>query len=512
MKKKVVKGLALGAAGAIATTSVLSPTQLSVIADADGENIENSGEVSDGENTGEEGGEIVEEHTAPATIGELGISVNFEYDYIEKDGVRYAQSNPTMSMGITSIREDISVTLVELAIKDTETVLYSYDGGNGETSIPSYTGELEFRIHMSEGSILYVPVSDYTEGACSNLVVDSSAPVLGEITFDGEVKTNGESSYYVSNGNVVLSATDEGVGLNKGTWDIEGVDFSVTEDGTVSFNTDSLPEGNNTLAVSVEDELGNKLETSISLYMFREETQVVGVSSEGIYDAGDGKYFVGTSGLTINVSGTEETGDKIALYELLSEDGSVISSSETGTLTVIESGSYSIRVTDVKGDVRTYQISDLFSEYENGSILSDTTIPSLAFNSYSESDALIQNERGTFLTKDGNLIFSTSDGDGSGVNFDSVAVDGASSYSVDNGNILVDTSNLEEGEHTIKVSISDNVGNFSEVSYTFYMYREAPSITGGTHSDLYSTGNGTYSAGSEATFTLVSESSWHFRL
>lgn len=502
MKKKVVKGLALGAAGAIATTSVLSPTQLSVIADADGENIENSGEVSDGKNTGEEGGEIVKEPTDPVTIDDLGISVNFDYDYIEKDGVRYTQSNPTMSMGITSIREDISVTLVELAIKDTETVLYSYEGGNGETSIPSYTGELEFRIHMSEGSILYVPVSDYTEGACSNLVVDSSAPVLGEITFDGEVKTNGESSYYVSNGNVVLSATDEGVGINKDTWNIEGVSFSVTEDGTVSFNTESLPEGNNTLAVSVEDELGNKLETSISLYMFREEIQVVGVSSEGVYDAGDGKYFVGTSGLTINVSGTEETEDKIALYELLSEDGRIVSSSETGTLTVAESGSYSIRVTDVKGDVKTYQIPDLFSEYENGSIISDTTIPSLSFDSYSESDALIQNERGTFLTKDGNLIFSTSDGEGSGVNFDSIAVDGASSYSVDNGNILVDTSNLEEGEHTVKVSVLDNVGNSSEVSYTFYMYREAPSITGGTHSDLYSTGNGTYSAGSEATFTL----------
>lgn len=541
MKKKALQSLALIGAGTFAASSVISPAQVSVVAEVNSDQnseeessedtsggevqeetsekttdgTEEGSEESGGNDTNNEAGEEEEsgeeEGTEPVvpTLDDINVLASVSMTTTDINGKLYLKEAPTLSLATACSLEGISIEKVTLRGVSGEEI-YSYGGGNvSGITLPQVTEDQTSGKTVAECLTLVFNLSDGTELSStldryvSNLnmtgyTVDETAPVIETgIFFDGSSKDYEGTTYYTSNGKFTVSASDDQSGIAIDRWEVSGVDdFEVSPDGnSVSFNSDSLEELNNVVTVKAYDNVGNVSESTFNLFMFRDNVVVEAGDHSDMFVSGDTSY-VNSDGFSFSVSGTE---GKVSKYELLGSDGSVLSESVDGTFTcTTASDSYSIRVTDVKGDTTEYALGDIFSDLTGG-IVFDTENPAISFNSFSGEKVDISGI--PYYTGNGAVSFNVSDGV-SGIA--SATVDGISAdlVTLKDGILSFSTDTLSEGRHDIVINSVDNVGNFSSLSYTFVLYRESPAVTGSTHSTVYTENGVSYSSEDSIDVTL----------
>lgn len=516
MKKKTLQSLALVGAGAITASTVLNPVSVNVVAEADPQ----PGEVTEGEDNNNpdsgESGENEGEGTEPVvpTLEDLNVLATVSMSTTEINGKLYMKEAPVLSLATACSLDGISISKVELRGVSNEEI-YSYEGGNAtDIKLPEISEEqsqgksvgecLTLVFTMSDGTVLNTTLSEYVSNlTMTGYIIDETAPVIDtNISFDGESKEYNNTTYYTGNGKFTVSASDDKSGIDIEKWEVSGVDsFDVSDDGnSVSFDSTALNELNNVITVKAYDNVGNVSETSFSLFMFREEVSVTAGEHSDVYTSGD-MLYVGKDGFAFNVTGTE---GKVLKYELLGNDDSVLAESTNGSFTCTDSAdSYKVRVTDVKGDTKEYNLGDLFSDLQ-GSIIFDLDNPTAEFSSFSGESVDMSGV--PYLTENGILSFNigdttsgVSDVEVKGINEDLVSVQ---------GNVVsFSTDSLSEGRHDISVNVTDNVGNTYSLEYTFILYRDQPAIAGESHSSVYTEGGISYTNSDSVDVTLTYDES-----
>lgn len=539
MKKKTLQGLALTGVGVVTASSVLSPVQVSVVAEVEPgaeestkapDGTEESSGESTGEETtegetgettggetsgteGEESGESGEDQgTEPVvpTLDDLNVLATVSMKTTDIGGKLYMKEAPTMSLATACSLEGITLEKVTLRGVSGEE-LFSYEGGNTkDIALPQVTEEqtqgktvaecLTIVFNLSDGTELSTTLDKYVNNLnMTGYIIDETAPVINtDISFDGNFKDYNDMRYYTSDGTFTVSATDEQSGIDIERWEVSGAgDFTVSEDGnSVSFKSKDLGELNNVVTVKAYDNVGNYSESTYNLFMFREEATVEAGEHSNMYTS-EGVSYVNKDGFSFSVTGTE---GKILKYELIGNDGTVLYESIDGnfTCTTESANGYTIKVTDVKGDTFEYALSDLFSDLSGG-IIFDTGTPEISFNSF--SGEFVDMSGTPYYTENGIVSFNVSDSI-SGVG--SVSVDGVSEdlISYEDGVLSFSTDSLSEGRHDIVVNSVDNVENSANMEYTFVLYRESPAVSGSEHSNVYTENGVSYTNTDSVDITL----------
>lgn len=487
MKKKILQGLALSAAGAVTASTVLSPTTVNVIADA-GEEVSEQNKEEQGEGTQSE----TKETPAPVVpdLKDINVLASASISTVEIDGVLYVKDAPSLSLATVCSAEGISLKKVTLKGTSGEE-LYSYAGGNTTVQLPEITKEktngktvgecLTLSFELSDGTVLNAPLSEYVSNLnIPGYIIDSDAPVIDtSVSFNGTSKANNGVNYYTSDGTFKISAKDAESGIDVSKWLVEGVsDFSVSSDGnSISFSSEELKECSNQIFVSVTDNVGNVSKSSFDLFMFREPVEVEGVSHSDVYSSSD-KIFVGEEGFSLKLKGSK---NKVSLYQLLA-DNTVVSENSEGTLsTNVKATTYTLSITDVKGDKVNYNLGEVFSDLSLPIVIDDMA-PEVDFREFT-GDTVDVNST-LYFTNNGTVSFNVSDAL-SGVKETSIEGVDANIVSMENGVVSFPTNSLSEGRHDITVKVEDNVGNTYELPYSFVLYREAPVVSGVSHSNMF---------------------------
>lgn len=501
MKKKALQGLALGAAGAITASSVFSPVSVSVIAETNEDDVvEDTKKQSD--NKEKDNNEENEEGKEPVvpTLKDINVLATVSINSVDIDGKLYVKDAPKLNLATACSLEGISLTKV--ALKGTsDEELYSYEGGNTNIDLPSFTEEqtdgktvgdsLSLVFSLSDGTELSAPLSSYVSNlTMSSYTVDSDAPVVNtDVSFTGKSQSFGDKVFYTSDGEFTVQAVDSASGIATDKWEVKGVsNYTVSEDGNaITFSSSELKECSNPITIKVEDNVGNINEISLDLFMFREPISVQGISHSEMYSNGSINY-VNSDGFSLYLEGTP---DKVAKYELFA-DGTCIKESSDGNFdnVTVPAKKYYVIATDVKGDTYEYDLGSLFSDLSNTNIVIDTDQPTASFKSY-DGDSVSMGDM-LYLTEDGTISFSLSDAT-SGVKTATVSGMDQSNVKVEDGVLSFTTNSLAEGRHDITIHVEDNVGNTFDFPYSFNMYRETPAVKGVSHSDVYTSNGVSYS-------------------
>ena len=342
----------------------------------------------------------------------------------------------------------------------------------------------------------------FTDGnITSNLSFDETVPVFDSVVYNGDSRVNGDTTYYLTDSTIVITASDSGAGINSNTWSVEGVeginDYVSVEGNMLTIDTTGLPEGASTLTVSISDSLGNVYLKSIPVMMHRSFPVISGSTIEGnLYTSDDGvTYF--NEDITFGLRGFESY--KIADIEVL-KDGNSYGHVwlDTGTFSISESGSYSIRVTDISGESHTYTFEELFDGDLASSMVYDNALPTVS--SYTFSGETKRNSDGEeFYMSNGTIAISVEDSL-SGIDMDSWSTDDIDSqylsYDFDSQSLLIDTTGLNEGTNEIIVSVDDNLGNTLTYVFSVHMFRELPVVSGlSVDGNYYVSGGKTYISG-----------------
>ena len=89
-----------------------------------------------------------------------------------------------------------------------------------------------------------------------------------------------------------------------------------------------------------------------------------------------------------------------------------------------------------------------------------------------------------YYVSDGDIRVAISDS-GSGVDSKSIEIGGYNGgIEYTNGELVFHTKELHEGAGTIGIMVKDNLGNELTYEIPYFMFREAPSIMGGSHSEV----------------------------
>ena len=427
----------------------------------------------------------------PAELKDLGVIAKITGEYVKK-GDTYYSNNLKLDFNAVSLREDISIEKATIYTKeDNDNLNLDIDKGIGVVEIPSYNGTLMVKYTLSTKETLEQPFKDIIPESeeLKSFVKDTEAPGNYKFSFDGEKKEVGDVVYFISDGTLTFSFEDSGVGIDKDSWAVDGVEnFNISEDGnSITVNSKSLKDGVSEISVSVKDLLGNTSEVhSETVNMLRESQDIKLDSVKGDYVVTDKKVYVKNFETPIELSFTGYDNSKIEKIELL-KDGEVLSEVKEGKVSISEVGKYSIKVTDIVGKSTVHDMS----EYLGGNdITVDDTTP--VTKSIDTSCTTINSpEFGKVYTNDGDIKITLQD-TGCGINVDSIKVSGVK-YTVEEDSIIVfSTSELPEGTTEIKYSVKDKLGNTYEDTLSVCMMRKELALTGNHHGNLYASEKGTF--------------------
>lgn len=478
MKKELTKALTLATTGAVAVTSALSPatpvfasTETNFVSEQ--ETTENGGSSTD-----DTGGNDILSITDIGVIGSMvGSSVVLNNTHYSRD--------LAVKLSADSLKENVSVVKVELyAISDGEEdkLIGGYEGKEGSISIDTFSGTLQLRYYLSNNQVLSQNLSEVvTEfNGITSFVKDVEAPEFKGISFDGETSNYEDVVYYTNNGNVTVSFEDLLSGVDKGTWSVEGVSsFNISEDGkNITFETNGLEDGLNSITVSVKDIVGNLSSIVVKLQMYRNGVTVSAKEINGVYSTVNSQTFIkeGDS-LEVQLSGYDNS--MISKVEVVDSEGIVLQDvTENGKVTLNKETAYSVKITDILGKEYLLSISNLTGDKIADNVVFDNNAPTLSVVSYSgEIKTTVDNKE--VITKSGTYALSLEDL-GSGVDWNTVSVSGAK-YDVVDNIIFVSTEYLEDGSHTLEVAYKDNVGNSGKTTFELFILRDIPKITGNKH-------------------------------
>ena len=343
----------------------------------------------------------------------------------------------------------------------------------------------------------------FTDGnITSNLSFDETVPVFDSVVYNGDSRVNGDTTYYLTDSTIVVTASDSGAGIDSESWAVSGVNglnnFVSTEGSVLTIDTKGLPEGSSTVSVKVSDKLGNTYSVSIPVVMHRSFPEIEGSTVDGnMYISGDKTTYFNED-ITFGLSGYDSY--KVQDIEVL-KDGEPYGHvwEDTGTFTIREGGSYSIRVNDISGESRVYSMEDLFGENLTSNMVYDNGLPTVSKYSFS-GDTKTNSDGEEFYMSDGTITVSVED-DLSGIDMDSWYTDDIDtqyiSYDSETNSILIDTAGLKEGTNEVILSVDDNLGNTLTYVFSVHMFREQPIIKGlDVSGNYYVSGDKTYLSGS----------------
>lgn len=326
-------------------------------------------------------------------------------------------------------------------------------------------------------------LEDIFSDLTSEVYFDTNKPTLKNITFDGEMKTVDSVIYYISDGNLVITAQDTLSGIDKDSWYISRIseltdDITVSDDGTtLTIPTNILPEGETPLSIHVSDNLGNEAQFSLSPYMHRTAPEITGLGFSGNAKLINGVVYT-TNGISATLDGVDS--EKVKRVDLL-KDGEVCSEIKDGKISIpAESGEYTIRVTDIVDDHVDYSLDQLFSGLDS-TVVVDTDAPEIADKEFSGSNTTVGNQE--YLTSNGTYTVSLKDL-GSGLDMSTAKISGITDYEVDKDSVSFDTKQLDDGKTEFTVSVKDQLGNTLQKKLSVFMHRTFPEISGDSHTKI----------------------------
>lgn len=400
--------------------------------------------------------------------------------------------------------DELSITFSGVSDKRFKKIELRDKSGNKISDIDKKTGKItigkgEYRIYVQDivGQEATRTLEELTENRVfSTIQEDESKPEIGKQDFSGESKKgNDGNSYIISDGEIRIPVSDSESGIE--SVKVSGAEYSESE-GVVVVNTNQFKkDGSYNFKLSVKDRVGNLSEKDYSVRLLREFPEIKGNSYDNVVISKENSYS--KKDISISLSDYNKFGiDNISVLK----DNIVVGDVDKGTFSTKGTGRYSLKVVTVLGDERIYTLEDLFKEGISSNIVLDSDAPSID-KKISFSGSLKEVEGKTYLTTNGELTVRVSE-TGVGVNKDTVVVKDKSgkvknvefSYDENASVLKINTTQFEDGDVNLAISVSDKLGNSSDnTDVEFSMFREVPEITGKSHGKIVTVNGKSYISG-----------------
>lgn len=400
--------------------------------------------------------------------------------------------------------DELSITFSGVADKRFKKIELRDKSGNKISDIDKKTGKItigkgDYRIYVQDivGQEATRTLEELTENRVfSTIQEDESKPEIGKQDFSGESKKgNDGNTYVISDGEIRIPVSDSESGIE--SVKVSGAEYSESE-GVVVVNTNQFKkDGSYNFKLSVKDKVGNISEKDYSVRLLREFPEIKGNSYDNVVISKENSYS--KKDISISLSDYNKFGiDNISVLK----DNIVVGNVNKGTFSTKGTGRYSVKVVTVLGDERIYTLEDLFKEGISSNIVLDSDAPSID-KKISFSGSLKEVEGKTYLTTNGEVTVRVSE-TGVGVNKDTVVVKDKSgkvknvefSYDENASVLKINTTQFEDGDITLAISVSDKLGNSSDnTDIEFSMFREVPEITGKSHGKIVTVNGKSYISG-----------------
>ena len=295
------------------------------------------------------------------------------------------------------------------------------------------------------------------EGVSTRFVIDGS---LDTLEFKGytncrEVTGSDSILYLTRNGQVEFNVGDNLSGIQSTSVKSgsKNVAYSVS-DGILSVNTDQFSDGRVVLKLSATDNVGNTLSIEKTIDILREVPEITGLNHTSTANV-DGVSYA-KSNLILSVSGYNH--EKMRFVQVY-KDGEFYADFVNGQCELKDNGVYSIRTEDVAGNVKTYNLTDLFNNLHNNVVVDlENPVISATVNDQPIADV--------WLTEDSRLGFKVTDNEA--LQSVIVSINGVNyPYQIEDGSdILTDYIDLkrsvvcaENGEYRVVITATDRAGN-----------------------------------------------------
>lgn len=400
--------------------------------------------------------------------------------------------------------DELSITFSGVADKRFKKIELRDKSGNKISDIDKKTGKITigkgaYRIYVQDivGQEATRTLEELTENRVfSTIQEDESKPEIGKQDFSGESKKgNDGNTYVISDGEIRIPVSDSESGIE--SIKVSGAEYSESE-GVVVVNTNQFKkDGSYNFKLSVKDKVGNLSEKDYSVRLLREFPEIKGNSYDNVVISKENSYS--KKDIYISLSDYNKFGiDNISVLK----DNIVVGNVDKGTFSTKGTGRYSVKVVTVLGDERIYTLEDLFKEGISSNIVLDSDAPSID-KKISFSGSLKEVEGKTYLTTNGEVSVRVSE-TGVGVNKDTVVVKDKSgkvkniefSYDENASVLKINTTQFEDGDITLAISVADKLGNLSDnTDIEFSMFREVPEITGKSHGKIVTVNGKSYISG-----------------
>lgn len=400
--------------------------------------------------------------------------------------------------------DELSITFSGVADKRFKKIELRDKSGNKISDIDKKTGKItigkgDYRIYVQDivGQEATRTLEELTENRVfSTIQEDESKPEIGKQDFSGESKKgNDGNTYVISDGEIRIPVSDSESGIE--SVKVSGAEYSESE-GVVVVNTNQFKkDGSYNFKLSVKDKVGNLSEKDYSVRLLREFPEIKGNSYDNVVISKENSYS--KKDISISLSDYNKFGiDSISVLK----DNIVVGNVDKGTFSTKGTGRYSVKVVTILGDEKIYTLEDLFKEGISSNIVLDSDAPSID-KKISFSGSLKEVEGKTYLTTNGEVTVRVSE-TGVGVNKDTVVVKDKSgkvkniefSYDENASVLKINTTQFEDGDITLSISVSDKLGNSSDnTDIEFSMFREVPEITGKSHGKIVTVNGKSYISG-----------------
>lgn len=400
--------------------------------------------------------------------------------------------------------DELSITFSGVADKRFKKIELRDKSGNKISDIDKKTGKItigkgDYRIYVQDivGQEATRTLEELTENRVfSTIQEDESKPEIGKQDFSGESKKgNDGNTYVISDGEIRIPVSDSESGIE--SIKVSGAEYSESE-GVVVVNTNQFKKDSSyNFKLSVKDRVGNLSEKDYSVRLLREFPEIKGNSYDNVVISKENSYS--KKDISISLSDYNKFGiDNISVLK----DNIVVGNVDKGTFSTKGTGRYSVKVVTVLGDEGIYTLEDLFKDGISSNIVLDSDAPSID-KKISFSGSLKEVEGKTYLTTNGEVTVRVSE-TGVGVNKDTVVVKDKSgkvknvefSYDENASVLKINTTQFEDGDVTLAISVSDKLGNSSDnTDIEFSMFREVPEITGKSHGKIVTVNGKSYISG-----------------
>lgn len=303
---------------------------------------------------------------------------------------------------------------------------------------------------------IVVTLSSVLEEISGGVVEDSKGPELSISKAPGVVR---DGVYYMgSDGTFEISCKDVGSGVDTSYLKayLDGSDSVEATFGVDSIvvQTNEFPEGSSTITISVRDNLGTSSVLEIPVCMLRKDYSITGVSHGDVVNKG-GKSFV-SEPIDVSVGGYNN--EKVDSVVLLKDDEEVTDVKD-GNFVIPGDGCYTLKVTDVLGNVRIYKMQDLFKDLFSDVVV-DKEAPKVDIKIGDKSLTY-----GEWIKED--FVLKAKYSDDSGLNDLIVNINGKDykqsskgktedEFSID---LEKDVPHTDNGVYTISARVEDEMGN-----------------------------------------------------